>query len=108
MAGQVLAQIEGVREDAGGFDLLAPDGTGYRVDITEGVFSPDNPLLARYVEGRRAVAFVSPTVHRLYGSTAGSPPKRPAGRSVSSRSTTPISCGSYSVCCPCTAATGRS
>jgi 2-epi-5-epi-valiolone synthase len=67
MAGQVLAEAEGVREDTGGFDLLAPDGTGYRVDVTDGVFSPDNPLLARYAEGRRVVAFVSPTVDRLYG-----------------------------------------
>jgi 2-epi-5-epi-valiolone synthase len=67
MSGQVLAQVEGVHEDAAGFDLLAPDGTGYRVDVTDGVFDPDNPLLARYVEGRRVVAFVSPTVERLYG-----------------------------------------
>ncbi|MEU1019016.1 sedoheptulose 7-phosphate cyclase [Streptomyces sp. NPDC005898] len=67
MAGQVLAEAAGVREDAGGFDLHAPDGTGYRVDVTEGVFHPDNPLLAHYLEGRRVVAFVGPTVDRLYG-----------------------------------------
>lgn len=67
MASLALAEAEGVREDAGGFDLHAPDGTGYRVDVTDGVFSPDNPLLARYVEGRRVVAFVGPTVDRLYG-----------------------------------------
>ncbi|MGW6907287.1 sedoheptulose 7-phosphate cyclase [Streptomyces sp. NPDC054940] len=54
-------------EDAAGFDLLAPDGTGYRVDVTEGVFDHDNPLLASAVEGRRVVAFVSPAVDRLYG-----------------------------------------
>ncbi|MEV7196052.1 sedoheptulose 7-phosphate cyclase [Streptomyces sp. NPDC093510] len=67
MAGQVLAEAEGVREDSGGFDLLAPDGTGYRVDVTGGVFSPDNPLLAEYVAGRRVVAFLGPTVDRIYG-----------------------------------------
>ncbi|MET7762987.1 sedoheptulose 7-phosphate cyclase [Streptomyces sp. NPDC005393] len=68
MSGQVLAQVEGVHENAAGFDLLAPDGTGYRVDVTDdGVFNQDNPLLARYVEGRRVVAFISPTVDRLYG-----------------------------------------
>ncbi|MFH8613028.1 sedoheptulose 7-phosphate cyclase [Streptomyces sp. NPDC018029] len=67
MAGQVLAEAEGVREDPGGFDLLAPDGTGYRVDVTGGVFSPDNPLLAEYVAGRRVVAFIGPTVDRLHG-----------------------------------------
>ncbi|WAL94159.1 sedoheptulose 7-phosphate cyclase [Streptomyces sp. Je 1-369] len=69
MAGQVLAEAEttGVREDAGGFDLLAPDGTGYRVDVTGGVFHPDNPLLAEYVAGRRVVAFIGPTVDRIYG-----------------------------------------
>ncbi|MFK4070648.1 sedoheptulose 7-phosphate cyclase [Streptomyces sp. NPDC029674] len=67
MAGQVLAEAEGVREDPGGFDLLAPDGTGYRVDVTGGVFSPDNPLLAEYVAGRRVAAFVGPTVDRIYG-----------------------------------------
>lgn len=67
MAGQVLAEAEGVREDSGGFDLLAPDGTGYRVDVTGGVFHPDNPLLARYVAGRRVVAFIGPTVDRIYG-----------------------------------------
>lgn len=68
MSGQVLAPVEpGVHEDATGFDLLAPDGTAYRVDLTEGVFDQDNPLLARALSGRRVVAFVSPTVDRLYG-----------------------------------------
>ncbi|MFD8565364.1 sedoheptulose 7-phosphate cyclase [Streptomyces sp. NPDC059639] len=68
MPGQLLDQAEsGVREDAGGFGLLAPDGTAYRVDVTEGVFDQDNPLLAQAVAGRRVVAFVSPTVDRLYG-----------------------------------------
>ncbi|MGW7041437.1 sedoheptulose 7-phosphate cyclase [Streptomyces avermitilis] len=67
MSGQALAQVEGVREDAGGFDLLAPDGTNYRVDVTDGVFDPHNPLLAHYVGRRRVVAFVGPTVDRLYG-----------------------------------------
>ncbi|MFJ4624125.1 sedoheptulose 7-phosphate cyclase [Streptomyces sp. NPDC088812] len=67
MSGQALARIEGVLEDAGGFDLLAPEGTRYRVDVTESVFDPGNPLLAEYVAGRRVVAFIGPTVHRLYG-----------------------------------------
>lgn len=68
MSGQVLAPVEpGVREDATGFDLLAPDGTAYRVDLTRGVFDQDNPLLARALTGRRVVAFVSPTVDRHYG-----------------------------------------
>ncbi|MFI7343506.1 sedoheptulose 7-phosphate cyclase [Streptomyces sp. NPDC050085] len=68
MSGQVLAEAgPGVREDAGGFGLLAPDGTAYRVDVTDGVFDRDNPLLARALTGRRVVAFVSPTVDRLYG-----------------------------------------
>jgi 3-dehydroquinate synthase len=67
MSGQALARVEGVREDSGGFDLLAPDGTHYRVDVTDGVFDPRNPLLADCVEGRRVVAFVGPTVDRLYG-----------------------------------------
>ncbi|WP_409239085.1 sedoheptulose 7-phosphate cyclase [Streptomyces sp. PA5.6] len=69
MAAQVLAEADtaGVHEDAGGFDLLAPDGTGYRVDITGGVFHPDNPLLAEYVAGRRVVAYIGPTVDRIHG-----------------------------------------
>lgn len=67
MSGQALAQVEGVREDPQGFDLLAPDGTRYRVDVTDKVFDPRNPLLADCVEGRRAVAFVGPTVDRIYG-----------------------------------------
>ena len=57
----------GVQGDDGGFTLLAPEGTSYRVDITDGVFAPDNPLLAGYCEGRRVVAFLGPTVDRLYG-----------------------------------------
>lgn len=67
MSGQALARAEGVREDSGGFDLLAPDGTRYRVDVTDGVFDPYNPLLAYYVDGRRVVAFIGPTVDRIYG-----------------------------------------
>ncbi|MFI9151603.1 sedoheptulose 7-phosphate cyclase [Streptomyces sp. NPDC053367] len=67
MSSQALVRVEGVVEDAGGFDLLAPEGTRYRVDVTDAVFDPANPLLADRVEGRRVVAFVGPTVHRLYG-----------------------------------------
>ncbi|MGW4231733.1 sedoheptulose 7-phosphate cyclase [Streptomyces sp. NPDC004980] len=70
MASRVLAddsRLSGVREDADGFSLLAPDGTGYRVDLVPGVLSPGNPALARAVEGRRVVAFMGPSVDRLYG-----------------------------------------
>ncbi|MFH9725772.1 sedoheptulose 7-phosphate cyclase [Streptomyces sp. NPDC017254] len=70
MASRVLAdheRLSGVREDADGFSLLAPDGTGYRADLVPGVLSPGNPALARAVGGRRVVAFLGPTVDRLYG-----------------------------------------
>nr|BDS38153.1 2-epi-5-epi-valiolone synthase [Streptomyces dimorphogenes] len=67
MSSQALVRVEGVVEDAGGFDLLAPEGTRYRVDVTDAVFDPGNSLLADRLEGRRVVAFVGPTVHRLYG-----------------------------------------
>ncbi|MER0443980.1 sedoheptulose 7-phosphate cyclase [Streptomyces sp. Edi4] len=71
MSGQVLDRVghppTGVREDPGGFDLRAPEGTRYRVDLTADVFGPRNALLADRLEGRRVVAFVSPTVERLYG-----------------------------------------
>ncbi|WP_230479978.1 3-dehydroquinate synthase family protein [Nocardiopsis kunsanensis] len=59
--------MPGVQEDTGGLDLLAPDGTEYRVDLVDDVLSPRNPLLAERLEGRRTVAFVSPNVDRLYG-----------------------------------------
>nr|BFD87704.1 3-dehydroquinate synthase [Streptomyces sp. Xyl84] len=71
MSGQVLDRVgqplAGVREDAGGFDLRAPDGTRYRVDLAGGVLDADNTLLADAVDGRRVVAYVSPAVDRLYG-----------------------------------------
>ncbi|UFR00192.1 sedoheptulose 7-phosphate cyclase [Streptomyces sp. Go40/10] len=71
MSGQVLERVDhpptGVREDPGGFDLAAPDGTRYRVDLTTGVLDPHNALLADRLEGRRVAAFVSPTVDRLHG-----------------------------------------
>ncbi|GGZ14952.1 3-dehydroquinate synthase [Streptomyces olivaceoviridis] len=71
MSGQVLDRVDhpptGVREDPGGFDLRAPDGTRYRVDLTTGVFHPHNTLLADRLGGRRVAAFVSPTVDRLHG-----------------------------------------
>lgn len=57
----------GVESDDGGFRLLSPEGTSYRVDITDGVLASANPLLAEYCEGRRVVAFLGPTVDRLYG-----------------------------------------
>ncbi|MET9676313.1 sedoheptulose 7-phosphate cyclase [Streptomyces sp. NPDC006482] len=63
----VDARLSGVREDADGFSLLAPDGTGYRADLVPGVLSPANPALAHAIGGRRVVAFVGPTVGRLYG-----------------------------------------
>jgi 3-dehydroquinate synthase len=67
MAEQVADARTGVREDPGGFELRAPDGTGYRVDVTDGVFDPANGLLARRLAGRRVVGFTGPTVGRLYG-----------------------------------------
>ncbi|MFI0192519.1 sedoheptulose 7-phosphate cyclase [Streptomyces sp. NPDC017082] len=71
MSGQVLDRVDqpptGVAEDPGGFDLRAPDGTRYRVDLTTGALDPANPLLAGYLGARRVVAFVSATVDRLYG-----------------------------------------
>ncbi|WP_318199470.1 sedoheptulose 7-phosphate cyclase [Streptomyces sp. SCL15-4] len=71
MTSQVLDRVghppAGVREDSGGFDLSAPDGTRYRVDLGTGILDPADTLLAGYLEDRRVVAFVSPTVDRLYG-----------------------------------------
>ncbi|MEV7186861.1 sedoheptulose 7-phosphate cyclase [Kitasatospora sp. NPDC093102] len=64
---QTAVAEPGVRGDEGGFTLLAPEGTSYRVDITDGVFAPENSLLAGYCEGRRVVAFLGPTVDRHYG-----------------------------------------
>ncbi|KAA6223948.1 2-epi-5-epi-valiolone synthase [Streptomyces albofaciens JCM 4342] len=63
----VLGPPTGVREDGDGFALRAPDGIRYRVDLASGVLDPGNPLLGGYLEGRRVVAFVGPTVDRLYG-----------------------------------------
>ncbi|MGV9566265.1 sedoheptulose 7-phosphate cyclase [Streptomyces sp. NPDC003480] len=57
----------GVIGDDSGFSLHAPEGTSYRVDLTSDVLAPGNPLLAEYCAGRRVVAFVGPTVDRLYG-----------------------------------------
>lgn len=57
----------GVHEDVGGFTLQPPEGAGYRVDVCDGLFDPDHPLLSGYCAGRQVVAFLSPTVERLYG-----------------------------------------
>ncbi|MEU1506018.1 sedoheptulose 7-phosphate cyclase [Kitasatospora sp. NPDC005748] len=67
MAEQTAWAGPGVRADDGGFALRAPEGTSYRVDLTDGVFAPGNPLLAEYCEGRRVIAFLGPSVDRLYG-----------------------------------------
>ncbi|GHA90351.1 sedoheptulose 7-phosphate cyclase [Streptomyces termitum] len=70
MPSRVLAdgeRLPGVREDADGFSLLAPDGTAYRAELISGVLSPENPALARAIGGRRVVAFTGPTVGGLYG-----------------------------------------
>ncbi|MGE7433043.1 sedoheptulose 7-phosphate cyclase [Kitasatospora sp. NPDC001175] len=64
---QTAVAEPGVRSDGAGFTLVAPERTSYRVDITDGVFGPDNPLLAEYCAGRRVIAFLGPTVHRLFG-----------------------------------------
>ncbi|MEV5597476.1 sedoheptulose 7-phosphate cyclase [Streptomyces sp. NPDC052496] len=66
-ADAVRSAPAGVREDPGGFTLEAPDGIRYRVDLASGVLDPGSTLLAGHLEGRRVVAFVSPTVNRLYG-----------------------------------------
>ncbi|WP_078887797.1 sedoheptulose 7-phosphate cyclase [Streptomyces sp. NRRL S-118] len=67
MTVQAAVVEPGVRCDDGGFSLHAPEGTSYRVDITRGLLDPENPLLAGYCEGRRVVAFLGPSVERLYG-----------------------------------------
>ncbi|WP_327687152.1 sedoheptulose 7-phosphate cyclase [Streptomyces sp. NBC_00467] len=67
MAARTAMAEPGVQGDDGGFTLHAPEGTSYRVDIANGVFAADNPLLAEYCEGRRVVVFLGPTVNRLYG-----------------------------------------
>ncbi|MEF3113510.1 sedoheptulose 7-phosphate cyclase [Streptomyces chrestomyceticus] len=66
-ADATLRAPAGVREDADGFTLEAPDGIRYRVDLASGVLDPHSTLLAGHLEDRRVVAFVSPTVDRLYG-----------------------------------------
>lgn len=67
MTAQTPVAEPGVRGDERGFSLRAPEGTSYRVDLTDDVLSPRNPLLAEACEGRRVVAFVGPAVERLYG-----------------------------------------
>jgi 3-dehydroquinate synthetase len=60
-------QPTGVWADARGIVLRSPEGVTYRADIDEEVLSPGNPGLADYLKGRRVLAFVGPTVNRLYG-----------------------------------------
>ncbi|WP_371483072.1 sedoheptulose 7-phosphate cyclase [Kitasatospora sp. NBC_00315] len=67
MAAQTAVAEPGVSGDDGGFTLRSPEGTSYRVDIVSGVFAPGSALLAEHCEGRRVVAFLGPTVERLYG-----------------------------------------
>ncbi|MEJ7648384.1 MAG: sedoheptulose 7-phosphate cyclase [Nakamurella sp.] len=47
--------------------MRASDGTGYRVDITDGALDARNALLADVIDHRRVQVFTGPTVHRLYG-----------------------------------------
>jgi 3-dehydroquinate synthase len=61
------ADGRGVRRTPEGFEVQASDGTVYGVDLVEGVFRLDNPLLAQHCRGRTVLALVSPTVDRLYG-----------------------------------------
>ncbi|MFB6395677.1 sedoheptulose 7-phosphate cyclase [Polymorphospora lycopeni] len=63
----ISAPTTGVRADATGFSLHAVDGTAYRVELTMDLFAPGNLLLRDRLAGRRVVAFVGPTVNRLYG-----------------------------------------
>ncbi|BCJ66308.1 sedoheptulose 7-phosphate cyclase [Polymorphospora rubra] len=63
----ISAPPTGVRADATGFSLHAADGTAYRVELTTDLFAPGNPLLRDHLAGRQVVAFVGPTVNRLYG-----------------------------------------
>jgi len=51
----------------GGYRETGSDALGYAVDVTDGVFDPANPILARYCGNQRVVAFISPTVNRIYG-----------------------------------------
>lgn len=62
-----IPETIGVRADAGGFAVRATDGTGYRVDITNGVLEVGNVLLADVLDHRRVQVFTGPTVHRMYG-----------------------------------------
>ncbi|MFB7517161.1 sedoheptulose 7-phosphate cyclase [Streptomyces sp. NPDC056144] len=67
MTTQTAVTEPGVRADGRGFALLSPEGVSYRVDLVGSVLDPENPTLADHCEGRRTVAFLGPTVDRLYG-----------------------------------------
>ncbi|WP_426106016.1 sedoheptulose 7-phosphate cyclase [Massilia sp. TSP1-1-2] len=57
----------GVHHIDGTFHSRAAAEWRYSVDMTEGVFDPDNELLAGYCEGRQVLVFSSGVVDSLYG-----------------------------------------
>lgn len=67
MTAQISVVEPEVLGDERGFTLHAPETVSYRVDLADGVLTPENPLLAEYCDGRRVVAYLGPTVERLYG-----------------------------------------
>jgi 3-dehydroquinate synthetase len=57
----------GVSATASRYHVTSYDGLDYSVDLTENVLALENPLLGGYCRDRQVMAFVSPTVDRLYG-----------------------------------------
>jgi 3-dehydroquinate synthase len=57
----------GVSATASRYHVTSYDGLDYSIDLTENVLALENPLLGGYCRHRQVMAFVSPTVDRLYG-----------------------------------------
>ena len=57
----------GVSATASRYHVTSYDGLDYSIDLTENVLALENPLLGGYCRDRQVMAFVSPTVDRLYG-----------------------------------------
>jgi 3-dehydroquinate synthase len=57
----------GVSAAASRYHVTSYDGLDYSIDLTENVLALENPLLGGYCRDRQVMAFVSPTVDRLYG-----------------------------------------